>query len=111
MPLSLGGARSPSDNVAGAQAYLHAKFHLDPSNHLAAIHQRYGQTSQTGQRSDSMGRNVLQTLAQKLLTLLRAQRVRFSFIRHSYNAQHNHFHHLPYDKYGFFMVQQRLPKA
>jgi len=29
------------------QAYLHAKFHLDPSNRLATIHQRYSQTGQT----------------------------------------------------------------
>jgi len=27
--------------------YLHAKFHLDPSNRLATIHQRYRQTGQT----------------------------------------------------------------
>jgi len=26
--------------VARAEAYLHAKFHLDPSNRLATIHQR-----------------------------------------------------------------------
>jgi len=31
-------------NVARAEAYLHAKFHLDPSNGLAAVHQRYRQT-------------------------------------------------------------------
>jgi len=30
--------------VAGAEAYLHAKFHCDPSNHLATIHQRHRQT-------------------------------------------------------------------
>jgi len=34
-----------------------------PSNHLATIDQRY---RQTGQRSDSIGRTVLQTVAQKL---------------------------------------------
>ena len=51
-----------------ADAYLHAKFHLDRRNRLATIHQRYRQTGQTGQdrqRSDSIGRTVLQTLAQK----------------------------------------------
>jgi len=46
-----------------AEAYLHAKFHLDPSNRLAIVHQRYRQTDrqdiQTGQRSDSIGRTVL----------------------------------------------------
>jgi len=40
--------------VARAEAYLHAKFHVDPSNRLATIHQRYRQTDrqtnrQTGQ--------------------------------------------------------------
>jgi len=52
------------------EAYLHAKFHLDPSNRLATTHQRYKQdrTGQTDrQRSDSIGRTVvLQTVAQKL---------------------------------------------
>jgi len=57
--------------VARAEAYLRAKFHVDPSNRLATIHQRYrqdrtGQTvRQTGQRSDSIGQTVLQTVAQK----------------------------------------------
>jgi len=48
------------------KAYLRAKFHLDPSNHLATIHQRY---RQTGQWSDSIGRTVLQMVAQKQLTI------------------------------------------
>jgi len=54
--------------VTRAEACLRAKFHLDPSNRLAAIHQRYRQdgTGQTGQRSDSIGRTVLQTVAQKV---------------------------------------------
>ena len=42
-----------------AEAYLHAKFHLDPSNRLATIHQRYRRTGQTGQRSRSIGRTVI----------------------------------------------------
>jgi len=46
-------------------AYLHAKFHLDPSNRLATIHQRDRQNRQTGQRSDSIGRTVLQRVARK----------------------------------------------
>jgi len=33
--------------VARAEAYLHAKFHLDPSNRLAIVHQPYGQTDKT----------------------------------------------------------------
>jgi len=56
-----------------AEAYLRAKFHLDPLNRLATIHQRHrqdrrqtGQTDrQDRQRSDSIGRTVLQTVAQK----------------------------------------------
>ena len=60
--------------MARAEAYLRAKFHIDPSNRLATIHQRHRQdrTLQTGQtdrqdrqRSDSIGRTVLQTIAQK----------------------------------------------
>ena len=40
LPL-LGEAGSPSNTVwpEGAEAYFHAKFHLDPSNRLATIHQ------------------------------------------------------------------------
>jgi len=50
-----------------AEAYLHTKFHLDPSNRLATVHQRYRQTDrQTGQRSDSIERTVLQTVVQKV---------------------------------------------
>jgi len=47
------------------EAYLHAKFYLDPSNRLATIHQRYRQDRHTVQRSDIIGRTVLQTVAQK----------------------------------------------
>jgi len=34
-------------NVARAEAYPHAKFHLDPSNHLATVYERYRQTDRT----------------------------------------------------------------
>jgi len=30
--------------MARAEAYLRAKFHLDPSNRLATVHERYRQT-------------------------------------------------------------------
>jgi len=41
-----------------------SKFHLDPSNRLATLHQRHRQEDKrTGQRSDSIGRTVLQTVA------------------------------------------------
>jgi len=49
--------------VARAEVYLHAKFHLDPSNRLAAVHQRYRHRTDR-QRSDSIRRSVLQTVAQ-----------------------------------------------
>jgi len=57
-----------------AEAYLLAKFRLDPSNRLATVHERHrqdrqdrtGQDRQTDrQRTDSIGRTVLQTVAQK----------------------------------------------
>jgi len=37
--------------VASAEAYLHAKFHLDPSNRLATVHERYRQTGQTDRQT------------------------------------------------------------
>ena len=52
--------------MAGAEAYLHAKFHLDPSNRLATVHQRHRHDTQTGQWSSRIGRTVLQTVAQEL---------------------------------------------
>jgi len=56
-------------DVVSAEAYLRAKFHLDPSNRLATVlHQRHRQTDRTdrtGQRSDGIGRTVLQTVAQR----------------------------------------------
>ena len=48
-------------NATRAEAYLRAKFQLDPSNRLATIHLRYRQTD--SQRSDSIGRTVLQTVS------------------------------------------------
>jgi len=33
------GAGFPSNNVACAEAYLRTKWHIDPSNRLATIHQ------------------------------------------------------------------------
>ena len=64
-----------SHSVAGAEAYSRAKFYLDPSNRLAIIRQRHRQTDRTGQtrqtdrqtdrqRTDSIGRTVLQTITQ-----------------------------------------------
>ena len=36
----------PLTQCGPVEAYQHAKFHLDPSNRLATIHQRYRQTGQ-----------------------------------------------------------------
>ena len=56
--------------MARAKAYLHAKFHLDPSNRLATVHERDRQDRQTDRkRSDSIGRTVLQTVAQKVISV------------------------------------------
>ena len=66
VPLSVGWSWVPINvNVARAEAYLRTKWHLDPSSRLATIHQRYRHDRQTGHRSDSIGRTVLQTVAQK----------------------------------------------
>jgi len=52
--------------MAWAEAYLPTKWHLDPSNCLATIHQRHREDRQSGrQRSNSIERTVLQTFAQK----------------------------------------------
>jgi len=68
-PLFEGSRVSIYHSVAGAETYLHAKFHLDSSNCLATILQAHRTDRQTGQRSDSMGQTVLQTVAQKSLYL------------------------------------------
>ena len=62
--------------MAKAEAYLRAKFHLDPSTLLATIHQRYRQnrTDRLTDRqttSDSIGRTVLQTVVQKCYNVKR----------------------------------------
>jgi len=40
-------------HVARAEAYLHAKFHRDPSNSLATVRERYGQTDRTDRETDN----------------------------------------------------------
>jgi len=57
------GSWIPTYSMAGTEAYLHAKFHLDPSNSLATAHQRH--RHRTEQRSDRIRRTVLQTVGQK----------------------------------------------
>ena len=50
---------------------MHSKFHLDPSNRMATVHKRQLQTDRQDrtdrQRSDSIARTVLQTVAQKFI--------------------------------------------
>jgi len=60
-----GGSWSQSNTMWPGPAYLRVEFHLDPSNRLATIHQCHRRKDrQTGQRSDSIGRTVLQTVSQ-----------------------------------------------
>jgi len=68
------GAGSPSNTMwSGSRPTSNrAKFHVDPSNRLATIHQRYRQTDRQTDRTrgklfDSIERTVLQTVAQKSL--------------------------------------------
>jgi len=70
-PFPSGGAGSPASTIWPWPRPIPTKWHLDPSNRLATIHQRHRQTDsterQTGrdrQRSDSVGRTILQTVAQ-----------------------------------------------
>ena len=42
--------------MARAEAYLHAKFRVDPSNRLATVHERHRQDRQ---RTDSIGRTIM----------------------------------------------------
>jgi len=68
-PLTWGSWVPVYNNVAWAEAYLHTKWYVDPSNSLATIHQRHRQTGHTDrQRSDTIGRTVLQTVAEKQKT-------------------------------------------
>ena len=88
VPIWGGGAGSPYHNVPRAEVYVHAKFHLDPSNRLATVQQRYIQTDRSGhtgqtdrqterQRYDGIERTVLQTVDQKCVW--RVSRVRVTW--------------------------------
>ena len=60
VPLSVGGAKSPSNTISlVSRLCLHTKWHIESSNCLATMHQRYRQRDrQRGQRSHSIGRTV-----------------------------------------------------
>jgi len=57
-PFGEGELGSHLTQCGQAEAYLHAKFHLDPSSRLARIHQRYRQTGQTTVRWDRANRFI-----------------------------------------------------
>jgi len=69
MPLSVGAAGSPPNTMSpGPRPYLHTKWHLDPCNRLATIHQRYRQRD----RQDNgpvLGEPLLVTVDQKPMPL------------------------------------------
>ena len=52
VPLSWGGAGSPSNSVAWAEAYLYTKWHLDPSYRLATVHVPTCQTNRQDRQTD-----------------------------------------------------------
>jgi len=64
-----GGELGPHLTQCGQGRDLSVKFHLDPSNRLATVHERYRQTDRTGQLSHILGRTVLQTVDPKRVKL------------------------------------------
>ena len=46
-PLGEGSSVPTLHSVARAEAYRHAKFHLDPSNRFATVHERHRHDRQT----------------------------------------------------------------
>jgi len=54
--------------VVGAEAYLRTKWHLDPSNRLATPTLQTDRQAGQTLLSDSIGRTILQTVGQKLLS-------------------------------------------
>jgi len=70
--------------VARAEVYLHAEFHLDPPTvwpqYTNVTDRRTGQDRQDRQRSDSIGRTVLETVAQKYTIRLLKPHYNFQFV-------------------------------
>jgi len=54
VPLGEGQLGPHLTQYGQAEAYMHAKFYLDPSNRLVTIHQRYRQTDRTGQTDNGL---------------------------------------------------------
>jgi len=117
-----GGAGSPSDNAAWAEAYLYNKWYLDPSNRLATIHQHYRQTEQS---SRSIGRTVTHCIwtkvietesKQKTHTWRRQGRCIWAGGSHfrsrkTTSGRHNHFRYDGNRKYCRLSSQENNPKA
>ena len=71
--------------MARAEAYLRAKFHLDPSNRLATVHERYRQDKQTDrQRTDNFDSvRVLIPISLGLLGTVGGHNVTPAILRHA----------------------------
>ena len=54
VPISVGELGSHLTQCGLGRAYLRTKWHFDPSNHMATIHQRYRQDRWDRQRSNSI---------------------------------------------------------
>ena len=67
-PFLVRGKLDPHPTVAWAEAYLHTKWHLDPSNRLGTIHQRDRQTRHT--IHDNGSDNIRRTAAPKQSAIL-----------------------------------------
>jgi len=69
VPLSVGGAKSPSNTISlGSRLCLHTKWHLELSNRLATMHQRYRQTDRQDRQDNgpvAQGEPLSVTVAQK----------------------------------------------
>ena len=66
-PLRGAGDGSPSNAMwPGAEAYLRVKFHIDPSNRLATVHERHRQTDR---HTGVSGKVVAQSIAFRVVSV------------------------------------------
>ena len=71
LPLWGRGAGPHLTQRGQAEAYLYAKFHLDPSNRLTTVQQRYRETNKTDrQRSDSRANRFWATICKTVRPML-----------------------------------------
>jgi len=80
-----------------AEAYLHAKFYLDPSNRLATVHERHRQRDRTDRQTTDRyhranrftnGRPKIMQEPQQLTNLCRCPVVRISISEDNDNVRH-----------------------